>query len=584
MNPETAQSSVDARSVVRPHRPRGLPPEAITMRMLGLDYVHMHTLDGSDLDITPFGVPHWKCLQPENWYDREWFQTHRQRLRGTSTVYRLKTKEVDGRRLDLVVKFSRVGEEVPLDRSTFTKFSEAEFNSPYEEFSLVMEMRNRPSPHRVRTHHPLAIFTPAERLKPWQTGRKESRIMRKSMKYRDIELDMCRQYILVYEWVKGISAVDAFENLYTDENERRRELEALTLRVGEELRYKGFRVIDHKPTHFIVRPRGNDVLRDRSGQPCYALVDFELLQRTHDHEREVQAARRLEYLRRVRRRFAVPRDVEWPENLHPVKILGTDYVFGQSDSTHGALWVVGREPALFDYFLPERWRRTPRTRLSKTNQTYHTLTKDDVNMVWKVSRVGEVPEVDPEDPRATELIAHGYNSPFEKFSIALELSRKGVPTVFPRAIYRVGPDASRNPDYVTDHSRFEASKHLLDMYGHPALRPDRLYITIYGYWQCPRVRDDGSVDYLCRPVNLQEARRLGLIVEEEMKHSLLRSKLNMAAAGFEDIVKPTHYLVSLTREGGLVRDEEGWPILRLCNFELVKGLHPSRASGAPAAP
>lgn len=30
--------------------------------------------------------------------------------------------------------------------------------------------------------------------------------------------------------------------------------------------------------------------------------------------------------------------------------------------------------------------------------------------------------------------AHGFNSPFEEFSIALDLARRGVPTTYPRAI------------------------------------------------------------------------------------------------------------------------------------------------------
>ena len=131
-----------------------------------------------------------------------------------------------------------------------------------------------------------------------------------------------------------------------------------------------------------------------------------------------------------------------------------DYVYGHSESTQGQLWVVGRDPALFDYFLPERWRRTQRRQLSKTNEVYHTKTKDNINLVWKVSRVGEMPDVDTGDRAGTRIVEHGYNSPFEEFAIALELSRKGFPTVYPRAIYMTGQEAAASA-YTIDSSRYE---------------------------------------------------------------------------------------------------------------------------------
>ncbi|RKY10757.1 MAG: hypothetical protein DRP56_00010 [Planctomycetota bacterium] len=72
-----------------------------------------------------------------------------------------------------------------------------------------------------------------------------------------------------------------------------------------------------------------------------------------------------------------------------VQILGVGYVYGPVEATGGALWVVGKDPTLFDYFLPEKWRDTPRVKQSVFGQIYRTTTKDDVNLVWKVSRVGD---------------------------------------------------------------------------------------------------------------------------------------------------------------------------------------------------
>src|SRR5512140_1044944 len=98
-----------------PHKGFRLPPNATPMRLLGVDYLHVPTTNGGDLYLTRFGLPFLEHLQLENWREDVWFEKKRQRLLGTSTVYRVPTKVVDGRSLDLVVKYSRVGEDVPLD-------------------------------------------------------------------------------------------------------------------------------------------------------------------------------------------------------------------------------------------------------------------------------------------------------------------------------------------------------------------------------------------------------------------------------------------------------------------------------------
>lgn len=102
---------------------------------------------------------------------------------------------------------------MPLDTRTMDLFSHAEFNSPYEEFSLVMEMREHPAPGIVRTHRPLAIYVSPRRLELWQTGRSRHRMANKKAKFQDVKLDIYRQYVLVYEWVKGVSAVEAFQQV-----------------------------------------------------------------------------------------------------------------------------------------------------------------------------------------------------------------------------------------------------------------------------------------------------------------------------------------------------------------------------------
>ena len=108
MSSEAAVSSPAAAAPAVPPVPADVPGSA--MSLLGVDYFHMKTGDGGDLYLTHFGLPFWQNLLPENWYAREWFEAKRERLEGTSMVYKVPTRPVDGTALNLVVKWSRVGE------------------------------------------------------------------------------------------------------------------------------------------------------------------------------------------------------------------------------------------------------------------------------------------------------------------------------------------------------------------------------------------------------------------------------------------------------------------------------------------
>ncbi len=538
------------------------------MRLLGVDYVHVPTANGGELYLTRFGLPFLEHLQLENWREDAWFEKKRERLPGTSVVYRIPTKAVNGRAIDLVVKYCRVGEDVPLDTFTFEKFSQAEFNSPYEEFALLMELRDRKLAQRVLTHRPLAIYMPPERLELWQTGRSTHRIEHKKAKFRDVELDIFRHYVLIYQWVKGESADTALQVAIAGAENRTAELKRLTLKAKAELEHNGFMVVDHKPAHLIVRwRRDGTLLRNRAGDFSYALIDFELLQRTPAHEQEMQSARRSLYLRRQRDRFASPKGSNYPAHLKPMRLLGVDYVWGHADSTHGMLWVVGRDPDLFDYFMPERWRHTPGKRLSPTNESYYTLTKDRINLVWKVARVGEQRE-----PAAAERTkAAPYNSPFEEVAIALDLTAKGIDTTYPRAIYMSGLESTRSALYVSDDRRYKSHQGLVTPDGQPVLRPDHIYLTVWGFWngldEILASKDEAYV----RGVNLDEACRQGIITRRQAKQLLERGQKKLAAAGYRDLCpKPTHFLLSLRHSGSLVLGVDGKPTVRICNFALIQ--------------
>jgi hypothetical protein len=552
--------------------PADVPGSAISL--LGVDYVHLKTSAGGDLYVTQLGLPFWQNLLPENWYAQEWFETKRERLEGTSTIYKVPTRRVNSVSLHMVVKWSRVGEVVPFDTLTVNKFIHAEFNSPFEEFSLLMELRKGeagPEGIHIRTQKPLAIYMPSERLQLWQTGRSEDKIRAKVVRHPGVEIDILRQYVVLYGWVKGWDAVEAAEHFKLQEQERAEFLARITCLATHELWQKGYRVVDMKPAHIILRPdRNQSLLRDRNGQLVYALVDYELLERTPEHEQSVRSANRQIYLKHMARRFEVDTAKPLPAHLRATNIMGVDYIFGRAESTGGLLWVVGKDPDLFNYFLPERWRRTPKKKLSSHNQVFKTSTKDNIYLVWRVSRMGDPawqthPEGNPDAIRE-----HGFNSPFEEFAFALELSRRGVKTIYPRAIYMTG--TNREPDQqAADERRFVALANLLTPEGEPILQKGRNYITIWGFWNGPDELLAAQDDRHYTAMNAKYACANHLISEKVMEELIQSKAGKLAQCGLEDLnLKPDHLLISFDSQQKLVLDSTGKPEVRLCNFELVR--------------
>jgi hypothetical protein len=554
-----------------------LPP-GNAVSLLGVDYHHFKTADDGDLYLTRFGMPYWQHLLPENWYAREWFEAKRERLVGTSTVYKVPTRPVRGRSLTLVVKWSRVGEVVPMDTLTVNKFIHAEFNSPFEEFSLLMELRRGeagPAGIRVRAQRPLAIYVPGERMQEWQTGRSEDKLRAKVARHPGIEIDILRQYVVLFGWIDGLDAVETAEYFKLEGRERAEFLARTTSLVTHELWQKGYRVIDMKPAHIILRPRPDrTMLRERTGQLAYALVDYELLERTREHEQAVRTANRRLYLKHMARRFEVDAAKPLPAHLRASNVLGVDYIFGRAESTGGLLWVVGKDPDLFNYFLPERWRRTPKKKLSSHNQIFYTRTKDDINLVWKVSRLGELPWLNNPEAHREQAQVYGFNSPFEEFAHALELSRKGVKTVYPRAIYMTGRkgDTARK---VADDRRYATLGHLLTSDGEPALRREYDYVTIWGFWNGPDELLAAQDGRFYHAVNAKRAYANKLISAQSLEEIMALKALRLAGAGFEDLnPKPDHLLISFDDSNKLVLGASGKLEVRLCNFDFIRRLPP----------
>ncbi len=560
---------------------RPLPPGAKTMELLDVSYTHIKTSDDGDLYLTRFGQPFWEHLLPENWYAKEWFEEKRKRLVGTSTVYKVPTRRLHGRELNLVVKWSRVGEDVPLDTFTFSKFIDAEFNSPFEEFSVLMELRSGetgPPGIRIKTQKPLAIYVPSKRLHAWQTGRSEYRIAAKVARHPGVELDILRQYVVLYGWIKGFDITQVADRWGLAGEIREMLLARATSLVNHELELKGYRMVDMKPAHVIVRLETDGSLLRYNDQVAYALVDYELLERTPEHEQAVRSVHRKRYLQHMARRFEASSTKPLPAHLKATNVLGVDYIFGHAESTGGLLWVAGKDPDLFNYFLPERWRRTPKEALSNTNQVFRTSTKDNIKLVWRVSRLGDTPWLGTVG-NLQPILKHGYNSPFEEFAHALQLSRSGVRTIYPRAIYMTGHKAGAKS--IADHRRYSELAHLQTPDGEPAISKDHEYITIWGFWNGPdELLAERDAEYY-RGIDAEKACEEGLITKETLNELIARVRARIKRAGFEALnLKPDHLLISFNSENEMAMDTLGKPEVRLCNFELMRPL-PSNPAPEP---
>ena len=554
--------------------------------ILGVVYVHRTTSDGGDLYLTRFGQRVADLLDTANWYDPQWFKSRRRRLEGTSAVYRLPTKEIDGIRLDLVVKNCRVGEDVPLETHTLIEFMNTEFNSPWEEFSLVMELRagaHGPRGLRIYTQQPLAIYVPPEQMQIWQSGRSRDKINRIHARHPGLEIDILRQYKLVYGWIPGRDILQLLSASGMSEEERSDHLEAMNTRVVADLERKGFVVADMKPAHVIISdkhcrevdaiattggkkaPRLQaDLLRSFIDQEEYAVVDYELLLRTPAHEEEVGNARRHRYLDDERDRMTA---TPLPEHLHCVEIMEVPCVCGHVESTDGYLWVVGRNARLFDYFLPERWRRTPSWSLSQRSEVFYTFTKDHVHLVWKTSRVGESVFLPDGDPRATVAAEATYNSPFEELALAAWLNVHGVSTVYMRAIYMTG---SAKSEQSTDPGRYHMHIGILTPQGDPVLREDRNYVTLRGFLNGSDSWVAQAHGALCKPVDLDAAWRTNVLSVHEADDLYERMLARLREINLEpSLLEPNDMLVLVQPGGDILRTPKGDIEVRLGNFELL---------------
>lgn len=467
-------------------------------KAFGIEYKHLKPQGGGDLYLTEFGAAMLRCVLPENWYKDQYFQRKGTKLPGTSSVYKISTKPVLGRSIDIVVKFCRIGEDVnPLltYRSKFISdddFANARWNGPFEEFGKLLELRRGVfgAKKRFLTQHPLGIFVPAQICADWQLGRSadnfrisQSVMERESILNDDhdpVELDISRQYIMIYSWVKGLGLDDLLKQGVLTQ----KVCDEITEKVYfEDLIPNGFKVLDTKPAHIILRFNKKGNLVKKNGQYPYALIDYELLRRTAEHERHFGLSRRRQYWRHIYERYNESHLETLPSELKSVTINNSPYIFGATPNG-GKLWVLGTNHKLFDFFLPEKWRSRDRIRLSPKNEVYHSVTPDNIHLVYKRSRVGILPETNPLEDTPSSIAQHGYNSPFEEVYIAEYLRNHGISTTHPRAIYRTG-QRSTMVRFNLDPRRYEAAQHWLTPEENPekTLSDQHDYYVLWGCWR-----------------------------------------------------------------------------------------------------
>jgi hypothetical protein len=268
-------------------------PEHLRARAFGVDYARFDEKDGGILYVTECGWALREHLIPDHWFREGGYAESGEMLEGaTGAVHRVSSPDFAGRRADLVVKVSRFAQHVPIQASPAFPFQiqadaepGARFNSPFEEFGHLQALRQAPAGPRILTKRALAIYSPPGIFPLWRLGREEWRLrpyqaaleadQRASGGPARVELHSGRKYLTVFGWVKGLTA----EQLFLADVLTADDLYDLTVLVARELAEKGFRVLDNKPKHFVLRPdpRTGKPLQ-RHGRTVYALIDFELLQ------------------------------------------------------------------------------------------------------------------------------------------------------------------------------------------------------------------------------------------------------------------------------------------------------------------
>jgi hypothetical protein len=544
------------------------------VKILDIPYRHLIFESGDEMYITEQGLEVWEQLQPENfWIDKNWFQSNSEKQMGSGNVYKIRTKPIESKQLDIVLKWNRMGTDIPGE--TFDEMSNLEnarFLSPFEEFQLLHELKAslRHTTGFFELQVPLAIYVPVTKEDLISLGRREylMSFIQKQHK-QDVGIDFDRNYAVIYQWMEGINIVQAYKRGVVLEQD----IEELMEKSSIEMNESGFLIADHKAEHLIVNVVSNNVHRDDNGHIQYGYVDYELLERTPERQKFMRLERRHIYLARMPKRFDEHPNEE--QSLQSMRIFDVPYLYSEVPSSKGRLWVVGNDPYLFDYFLPEKWRHVNRTRLSKYHDIFHKMSRDGINLVLKTSKIGLKPDADPFNEHGRKILEHGFNSPFEEIAFALELNSKDLPSIHPRAIYMTGSIAIISEEDTDDSRYVSHADILIPEKKECILKKHHDYIIIWGYWEgSDKMLAVFDGNYYI-PINALNAYRHDVISKNTYFTIMEQIRDKMFMAGYENMkLRGSHILLALDENRKIVLGKEGLPLTRICNFEYIKRIEP----------
>ena len=204
----------------------------------------------------------------------------------------------------------------------------------------------------IKTQFPMAMYVPPETMQLWQSGRSAYKVSRIKDRHPGIDIDILKQYKLIYGWIKGKNIVEILSSIGIAGAELDMNLAPLTKKVIADMDKKGYAVAEMKPSHIIIDE--NDIkmldgldnnkkiafLLDLVDRGEYSIVDYELLIRTPAYDEFVKNIRRHSYLDDQRDRFIAS---PLPSYLSEIGIFDVPYIYGHVESTGGLLFGSSEE-------------------------------------------------------------------------------------------------------------------------------------------------------------------------------------------------------------------------------------------------
>ena len=226
------------------------------LSVLGVVYSHRKTGDGGDMYLTRFGIQYADLLELENWYELAWFEARRRAARGHQR--RLPGARPERWTAGASNWWSKTAAWAKTCRwkrarssNSSTPNSTARGRSSRLSWSCAKGNTGRPT-SRCNTQEPLAIYVPPEKMQIWQSGRSYEKINRIRARHPGIDIDILRQYKLIYGWIRGKDIQQLFTETGMPRKRCRQRLAPADEKGHGDLDRKGYVMVDMKPSHVII--------------------------------------------------------------------------------------------------------------------------------------------------------------------------------------------------------------------------------------------------------------------------------------------------------------------------------------------